>query len=452
MRLSVFLSALLAASAGLVGESAAVQRVYLDFTSRTTGSEHVYTLAERDAIVGMMEEDYAAFDFSFSHATTPTAPYSTLFINDGPELGEAEDIDFRNLNKSDTATIFIGDAATTSAHYITLTANVASHELGHLVGLRHHDSFGPIGSGIDPGTFSIGDASPSYPGPQLATETRYTIMETDDLFLEDEIDLFFNERSAVKLSFNERGTVVAEAAAAKGSIATAQAITLATLETPNPLESGINVGRVFDVDALAVTGRINALNEVDFYRFDGLAGDLMNFEVISLTTERITDNIDPKISLFNSAGSLVQYYSGVATNDDEFEGYDAILMDLVLPTDGTYYIRVEAFNGSEAVPAERRGNYELFLYRFASSEQILAGDYNDDGFVDAADYTVWRDAYATDSGGLIADGDGSGSIDPGDFDVWAANYGAGNIRPSAVPEPAAIVLALGAAIVSARRR
>lgn len=452
MRLSVLLSALLAVSAGLVGESAAVQRVYLDFTSRTAGSEHVYTLAERDAIVALMEEDYAAFSFSFSHASTPTAPYSTLFINDGPELGEAEDVDFRNLNPSDNATIFLGDAATTSAQYVTLTANVASHELGHLVGLRHHDSFGPIGSGIDPGTFLADDASPSYSGPQSATETQYTIMETDSLFVEDELNLFFNERSAVRLSFNERGTVVAEAAAAKGSIATAQAITMAPLATPNTLVSGVNAGKVFDVSALVVTGRINALNEADYYRFDGLAGDLMNFEVISDAPNRLSDYIDSQITLYNAAGAPVNFYGEDAFNDDEFEGYDSMLMDIVLPTSGTYYVRVEAYDGSDAIQAERRGNYELYMYRFAAEEPVLAGDYNGDGLVDAVDYTVWRDAYDSASSDLAADGDGSGVIDPADYAIWAAKYGASGTQPTAVPEPTAIVIAIAATLAGLRRQ
>lgn len=68
----------------------------------------------------------------------------------------------------------------------------------------------------------------------------------------------------------------------------------------------------------------------------------------------------------------------------------------------------------------------------------LAGDYNQDGAVNAADYTVWRDAEATQN--LIADGDHNGVVDGGDYDVWFNNYGAvaeatamsaGTITPSA---------------------
>jgi hypothetical protein len=57
------------------------------------------------------------------------------------------------------------------------------------------------------------------------------------------------------------------------------------------------------------------------------------------------------------------------------------------------------------------------------------GDYNDDGVVDAADYTVWRDGGSPDD-----------SVEG--YNVWAANYGASaTTSTAAVPEPRAILLA-----------
>ena len=72
--------------------------------------------------------------------------------------------------------------------------------------------------------------------------------------------------------------------------------------------------------------------------------------------------------------------------------------------------------------------------------QSFAGDYNGDGTVDTADYTVWRDSFGQIGTDLAADGDGSGEIDGGDYTVWTTNFGLATSSSSAVPEPSAIFL------------
>jgi hypothetical protein len=80
--------------------------------------------------------------------------------------------------------------------------------------------------------------------------------------------------------------------------------------------------------------------------------------------------------------------------------------------------------------------------------QIHPGDYNDDGVVDAADYTVWRDTLGQSVGnnlGTGADGDGNGTIGQPDYDVWKLHFGetagsgSGSLAAS-VPEPSGVVL------------
>jgi hypothetical protein len=69
----------------------------------------------------------------------------------------------------------------------------------------------------------------------------------------------------------------------------------------------------------------------------------------------------------------------------------------------------------------------------------LAGDYNDNGVVDAADYVVWRKLNGTMLNPR-ADGDANGQVDTADYSVWRAQFGviAGFSAAkdlSAVPEP-----------------
>ncbi|MEQ8848890.1 hypothetical protein [Botrimarina sp.] len=87
---------------------------------------------------------------------------------------------------------------------------------------------------------------------------------------------------------------------------------------------------------------------------------------------------------------------------------------------------------------------------------VLTGDYNADGRVDAADYTLWRDTLGSTTD-LAADGDNDGQIGPGDYAAWAASYGAASapspaVPPPAVPEPGAFALLLGAATASVTGR
>jgi mannan endo-1,4-beta-mannosidase len=81
----------------------------------------------------------------------------------------------------------------------------------------------------------------------------------------------------------------------------------------------------------------------------------------------------------------------------------------------------------------------------------LAGDFNDDGSVDAADYVVWRSLAGQNGTGLVADSDLDGHVDAEDYAFWASQFGltAGGGASfgglPAVPEPAAALLLVGLA-------
>ncbi|MEZ6100578.1 MAG: LamG-like jellyroll fold domain-containing protein [Pirellulaceae bacterium] len=66
----------------------------------------------------------------------------------------------------------------------------------------------------------------------------------------------------------------------------------------------------------------------------------------------------------------------------------------------------------------------------------LPGDYNRNGVVDAADYTVWKDNFGSNSA-LDADGNDNGVIDAADYTIWKDNFGntLSVAAVASVPEP-----------------
>ena len=88
----------------------------------------------------------------------------------------------------------------------------------------------------------------------------------------------------------------------------------------------------------------------------------------------------------------------------------------------------------------------------------LTGDYNRNGTVDAADYTVWRDSRGQAGAGLAADGNGDGAVSDSDFNFWKARFGqssgVGAVSDTSVPEPSTLLLLLATlpALACARRQ
>ncbi|MCO6043680.1 hypothetical protein NG895_07155 [Aeoliella sp. ICT_H6.2] len=81
----------------------------------------------------------------------------------------------------------------------------------------------------------------------------------------------------------------------------------------------------------------------------------------------------------------------------------------------------------------------------------VQGDFNGDGIVDLADYTVWRNNLGASSESVINDaGNGNNMVDSGDYTVWKNNFGtvAGAVSAvvgtqTAVPEPQSLLLCVG---------
>ncbi len=79
----------------------------------------------------------------------------------------------------------------------------------------------------------------------------------------------------------------------------------------------------------------------------------------------------------------------------------------------------------------------------AFEPSVLLGDYNNDGIVDAADYTVWRNHLGS---ATSLPNDDTPGVGHDDYDRWKNNFGqtaggvSGTSANAVVPEPATLVL------------
>jgi phospholipase/lecithinase/hemolysin len=78
----------------------------------------------------------------------------------------------------------------------------------------------------------------------------------------------------------------------------------------------------------------------------------------------------------------------------------------------------------------------------------LPGDYNEDGTVNAADYTVWRNNLGADAGTLANDVDG-GVIGTAQYETWKTNFGLtsstmASVSTASVPEPSSLLVLIEA--------
>ena len=254
--------------------------------------------------------------------------------------------------------------------------------------MQHQDAFGPIGSSIYSGV-NPDEFYPVYSGPTNATETPFDIMSSPASVGTTLLDAaqvygptYLGVRDAIKLAFNDSGTVLPQSGlnldpvsqhGGPSDIANAYyvpvsggadaAITLPALAVPNTLAPGArDYGKTLAVTAVAINGTLATKTQEDFYAFSGQAGQLMNFQVISNNDTLNPNPIIPELVLVGPDGQVLGY------NVHEFESADSTLLDITLPTTGTYYVGVDSLFGLTA------GNYQLFMYSYAAvTGPIAAG-------------------------------------------------------------------------------
>jgi hypothetical protein len=166
--------------------------------------------------------------------------------------------------------------------------------------------------------------------------------------------------------------------------------------------------------------------DVDFFRFTGLTSGT---QFAARTT---VSEVDTFLGWFSSAGTLLE------TDDDDGGGVLSLIEGTV-PSDGMLTFAVTGFGDDAFVGAHgEQGAYELVL---ELDSVLLAGDYNGDHVVSAADYTVWRNLLGSNTA-LTNETASFGIVDDADYAAWKDNYGAtdGGGSASVVPEPTTLML------------
>jgi hypothetical protein len=180
--------------------------------------------------------------------------------------------------------------------------------------------------------------------------------------------------------------------------------------------------------------------------------------------------------IFDSSGASLIDVGGVADLDGAVIDLD--LMGGFTPTVGATFDLLEASSFGATgtgttqnvgtgegfmLASEDAGMFSLAVVTGSGVETLRAtflgggggftADFDNDGDVDGADLTVWRNNFGpTDADG---DADGDGDSDGSDFLTWQQQVGSGLATPaaSAIPEPsAALLLGLAVAAFAVRRR
>ncbi|MEN1680161.1 MAG: hypothetical protein AAGJ46_11255 [Planctomycetota bacterium] len=202
---------------------------------------------------------------------------------------------------------------------------------------------------------------------------------------------------------------------------------------------------------MQLRGSTTSVKTIDYFQVESASGRLLTANWNSLDDQGVGDN--GAIPGWEEAGQ-----SGPFALAEQFlrGGYDTALNAAIGQPLG------QLFNTSGGVdPTEDLS----FLYTLADGtdvqgrvlvETIAAadppGDYNDDGVVNAADFTIWRDSLGQSV--TLPNDSTPGAVDAGDYAVWRVNFGqSAASAAAATPEPGGVaVLAVSVWTLASRRR
>lgn len=186
-------------------------------------------------------------------------------------------------------------------------------------------------------------------------------------------------------------------------------------------------------------------------------GGMLTIDYSSLGTSFINMTTGGMLALYGDADDSLAQFLGLVQGTDAIRFWDGSLSDwspLTSATLGVDYALEYLTTGDLA-------GYTLLTVGEITGPgpgSQFPGDFNNDGQVDAADYTVWRNHLGGSEAVLSGNGSGNGIVDVADYDIWKNHFGttslSGSLGATPVPEPSTglLVICAAAGIVSLRRR
>jgi hypothetical protein len=187
-------------------------------------------------------------------------------------------------------------------------------------------------------------------------------------------------------------------------------------------------------------------------------GDAITFDFNHLPLTYGADNQD-ELGNNNYAAVFVNNNNGTLTpvlvsalGVDYLEGQNEIESDYGSP--GNYFLSTSNFTNTDTFGTYFASFNATDSQRYGDSNFVatydlpagVAGDYNGNGAVDAADYVLWRNG-----GPLLNEVDTPGIVNAADYDVWRGVFGnaagAGSaLDATGVPEPTALGMAFAVSL------
>lgn len=328
--------------------------VYLNFNyqwrnhldNATSGLGFTFTETERSQIesniLSQMQTMYQDFNVDFVTSAPSGDRHRINFgasTSSSTTYGSAP-LDFKNLNPNQTQSVYVEnfdgflEASDTREKQIaeisTALAGTAAHELGHSLGLRHHDAYGT--PEITPANYS---ATQNYQDKHIMATGATGLSES-----EREKERTFSQWSKLVLECatdltDDPIAVGSEIGDAGNSTASAQSLAL-------------EYRPISELGAALVGGKITS-TDVDYYSFYVPTDNaLITAEIWSDDLPQLYDNFDTALTLFDKDGATAlayvndTMYSGNTFNGGSTRETDSFLLNIPVATRGTYYIAVSS--------------------------------------------------------------------------------------------------------------